>query len=51
MNVYPNTQLPGSLWYHDHSMASTGFNVAKGLNGMYILRDAQTEAVLPTGEY
>ena len=38
-NVYPNKQLPGSLFYHDHAMASTGFNVQKGLSGMYILRD------------
>ena len=51
MNVYPNTQLPGSLWYHDHSMASTGFNVAKGLTGMYILRDNKTECDLPKGDY
>lgn len=51
MNVYPNHQLPGSLWYHDHAMASTGFNVAKGLNGMYLLRDNQKEDTLPKGEY
>lgn len=52
-NVYPNTQLPGSLWYHDHSMATTGFNVRKGLSGMYLLRDRslEKENILPSREY
>lgn len=39
MNIYPNTQLPGSLYYHDHAMSSTGLNVYKGLSGMYTLRN------------
>ena len=51
MNHYPNYQPPGSLWYHDHSMASTGFNVLKGLNGMYLLRDKEVEKYLPKGNY
>ena len=42
MNIYPNIQLPGSLYYHDHAMASTGLNVYKGLSGMYILRNWTT---------
>lgn len=51
MNHYPNYQPPGSLWYHDHSMSSTGFNVLKGLSGMYLLRDKKVEKYLPKGNY
>ena len=51
LNVYPNTQLPGSLWYHDHAMASTGFNVLKGLSGMYILRNWTIQNQFPTQGY
>lgn len=51
LNFYPNSQLPGSLWYHDHAMASTGFNVKHGLAGMYILRNSTYEGSLPSGEY
>ena len=51
LDVYPNTQLPGTLWYHDHAMASTGFNILKGLKGLYVLRDNKTESVLPQGDY
>ena len=47
LNIYPNDQLPGTLWYHDHSMATTGFSNLKGLNGMYILRDREVEKDLP----
>ena len=36
INIYKNTQPVGILWYHDHSMASTGFNVRKGMSGMYL---------------
>ena len=49
--MYPNTQLPGSLWYHDHSMGSTGFNVKKGLSGMYLIRNSTYENIFPTGDY
>ena len=43
INVYPNTQQPGALWYHDHAMKFTKFNVAAGLAGSYIIRDPQNE--------
>lgn len=32
-----NKQLPGNLFYHDHAMKSTKYNVASGLSGLYIL--------------
>jgi FtsP/CotA-like multicopper oxidase with cupredoxin domain len=36
---YPNSQNPGNLWYHDHSMTLTTYNVGHGLSGYYILRN------------
>ena len=39
INRYPNQQNPGNLWYHDHAMRLTTFNVRNGLSGLYILRE------------
>jgi FtsP/CotA-like multicopper oxidase with cupredoxin domain len=39
INRYPNRQNPGNLWYHDHAMHLTDYNVRFGLAGFYILRD------------
>ena len=47
VNVYPNQQQPGTLWYHDHAMSSTKFNVASGLFGFYIIRNQEVEKTLP----
>lgn len=44
-----NKQLPGNLFYHDHAMKSTKFNVGYGLSGLYILYNQTAEANLPTG--
>lgn len=43
INRYPNIQNPGNLWYHDHAMRLTYYNVANGLSGNYILRDSKVE--------
>jgi FtsP/CotA-like multicopper oxidase with cupredoxin domain len=43
INRYPNRQNPGNLWYHDHAMHITNFNVENGLEGFYILRDEIVE--------
>jgi len=40
---YPNRQNPGNLWYHDHAMRLTDYNVKFGLSGLYILRDSEIE--------
>lgn len=32
-----NKQPAGNLFYHDHAMKSTKYNVAHGLSGLYIL--------------
>jgi FtsP/CotA-like multicopper oxidase with cupredoxin domain len=43
INRYPNIQNPGNLWYHDHAMRLTAFNVGRGLSGAYILRNPIVE--------
>jgi spore coat protein A len=49
---YPNTQLPATLWYHDHAFGITRLNVQMGLAGFYLLRDAFEQALnLPAGPY
>jgi spore coat protein A len=49
---YPNWQLPGTLWYHDHALGITRLNVQMGLAGFWLLRDAYEEALgLPAGEF
>jgi spore coat protein A len=44
-----NKQPAGSLFYHDHAMKSTKFNVAHGLSGLYILYNKTAEQLLPKG--
>jgi hypothetical protein len=46
VNRYPNKQNPGTLWYHDHAMRLTNFNVQYGLAGFYILRDTNVQKYL-----
>ena len=50
---YPNEQRACALWYHDHTHGETGARVAKGLAGLYILRDPAAEANLrlPSGAH
>lgn len=49
---YPNVQQAMPLWYHDHAMAITRFNVHTGLAGMYLVRDAEEDALeLPHGDH
>ena len=49
---YTNDQPAALLWYHDHGMGITRFNVFAGLAGLYIIRDAEEAALhLPTGPY
>lgn len=43
INRYLNIQSPGTLFYHDHSMNMTRYNVQFGLSGVYILRDPKVE--------
>ena len=47
INYVPNDQPAGNLFYHDHPMRSTKYNVKSGLNGLYIIYDDQIESELP----
>ncbi len=51
--VYPNHQLPATLWYHDHAMGITRLNVMMGLAGFYLIRDDLETLLLdlPQGPY
>jgi spore coat protein A, manganese oxidase len=52
VKTYVNTQLPTTLWYHDHAFGYTRHNVYAGLAGFYILTDPGHEpANLPSGPY
>ena len=51
INRYNNTQPPGNLWYHDHSMSITRNNVANGLLGNYIIYNTEVEKQLPSKKY
>jgi FtsP/CotA-like multicopper oxidase with cupredoxin domain len=49
---YPNDQAATMLWYHDHAMNITRWNVHIGLVGVYLIRDDEEEALhLPRGRY
>ena len=49
---YANDQQATLLWYHDHAMGITRFNVSAGLAGLYLIRDAEEAALhLPAGPY
>jgi FtsP/CotA-like multicopper oxidase with cupredoxin domain len=49
---YPNQQQSTTLWYHDHAMAVTRFNVYAGLAGMYLIRDEEEDDLdLPDGDH
>ncbi len=39
LDAYPNEQRATMLWYHDHVMGVTRFNVYAGLAGLWIVRD------------
>jgi FtsP/CotA-like multicopper oxidase with cupredoxin domain len=52
LSEYPNDQSSAALFYHDHAMAVTRWNVMAGLSGMYLIRDAEEDALrLPDGAY
>lgn len=52
MYRYPNEQDATMLWYHDHAMGVNRLNIMAGLFGLYIVRDAEEEALdLPRGKY
>ncbi len=50
--TYPNGLQGTTLWYHDHAMGTTRYNVYAGLSGMYVVDDPAEAALnLPSGAY
>jgi len=50
LDTYQNDQRAALLWYHDHVMGITRFNIYAGLAGLWIVRDArERELELPEG--
>ncbi|WP_328754557.1 multicopper oxidase family protein [Geomesophilobacter sediminis] len=50
--AYPNSQEPGTLWFHDHSLGATRTNVYSGLEAFYLVRDPANEPKnLPSGPF
>ena len=48
LDTYPNDQRAAMLWYHDHVMGVTRFNVYAGSLGLWIVRDErERELELP----
>lgn len=49
---YTNNQRSAMNWYHDHAMGITRLNVYAGMAGVYMIRDAEEQALgLPSGDY
>lgn len=40
------TWIPSTLWYHDHAMDITGFNVSRGLAGFYLVFDDRQKQLI-----
>ncbi|GAA2500654.1 multicopper oxidase family protein [Winogradskya humida] len=48
--TYPNRQRASGLWYHDHAMNLTAYQVYAGLAGQYLIRDEEEAGLhLPSG--
>ena len=49
---YPNNQVGTTLWFHDHAMGITRYNVYAGLAGFWLLRSPLESTLnLPSGAY
>jgi spore coat protein A len=49
---YPSKQEASLLFYHDHAMGINRLNIYAGMQGLFIVRDAQEAALnLPSGKY
>jgi spore coat protein A len=50
--VYDNDQPATMLWYHDHALGITRYNIYAGLAGLYIIRDPKEASLgLPAGNF
>jgi spore coat protein A, manganese oxidase len=49
---YPNNQPASQLFYHDHTMGINRLNIYAGLQGLFMIRDEEEDALnLPKGKY
>jgi FtsP/CotA-like multicopper oxidase with cupredoxin domain len=49
---YDNDQRATMLWYHDHALGITRYNIYAGLAAFYVIRDPEEAALaLPSGKY
>lgn len=46
---FDRSDMPSTMWYHDHAMDLTGFNVSRGLSGFYLMVDDGEEELMTTG--
>ena len=46
---FDETWIPSTLWYHDHAMDVTGFNVSRGLAGFYLMFDDREIELIVNG--
>ena len=46
VSTYPNQQRATCLWYHDHGLNVSHYNVYAGLAGLWLIRDAADDAIL-----
>ncbi|MBE0627695.1 MAG: multicopper oxidase family protein [Burkholderiales bacterium] len=46
---FDSTWIPSTLWYHDHAMDITGFNVTRGLAGFYLVFDDRERELAARG--
>lgn len=51
INYAANAQPAGNLFYHDHPMRSTKYNVKSGLAGLYIIYDDKVESQMPPKDH
>jgi len=45
---FDETWIPSTVWYHDHGMDVTGFNVTRGLAGFYLMFDEREKHLIGT---
>jgi FtsP/CotA-like multicopper oxidase with cupredoxin domain len=45
-SAFDQTWIPSTIWYHDHAMDITGFNVSRGLAGFYLMFDEREEQLI-----
>jgi FtsP/CotA-like multicopper oxidase with cupredoxin domain len=46
---FDSTWIPTTMWYHDHTMDITGFNVSRGLAGFYLVNDDRQRELAARG--